>query len=179
MRYVIIAALAIAACDLAPQPDLSVQDTARTVAPDTAAPLRASLGTRFDPRTVEIGDTVAGLTVSARDLTVTPGSPTGVAGSITFKGEVELAGNYRAHGDDPALQEPCFWVDAPEAHKLPRVNGDARVIWFCFENDREEIVRLLGPVGKDRPATIIIDNYTLNLVESDAWDEARLVRVLK
>ena len=149
------------------------------VLPDSVAALdndRPAAPTQFDPRQIQSGSTIGGLKVAAVDVQPAP-IATGVSGSVRFAGEVQLVGSYRPHFDYPEVREPCFWVNADSWSKLPRAAGDQRVIWFCFEN-RDEAVRQLGPLGTQAYATIVIDNYTTNLTGSDAWDTARLVRVV-
>jgi hypothetical protein len=106
-----------------------------------------------------------------------PASPVGSSGSIRFKGELQLTGQYRAHYEYPEKQEACFWPDVQEWRLLPRANGDSRAIWFCFSN-KDKAIKLLGPLGTESQATIVVDNYTTNLATSDVWDTAKLVKVV-
>jgi hypothetical protein len=154
-----------------------------TVAGDTAAVdstqrRRAAAPLQFDPRQVRPGrTTIGGMTVAAVDVKPAD-SDVGVAGSVRFSGQAEVEGSYRAHFDYPEVKEPCFWVDINSWGKLPRAHGDERIVWFCFENE-DEAIRQLGALGTQARATIVIDNYTTNLSQSDAWDTARLVRVVR
>lgn len=142
----------------------------------TAEPRRAGAPTQFDAQTVKAGQQFGDMTVAAVQLQ--PGQTSaGVSGSVQFKGEVEIVGSYRAHFDYPDVKEPCFWVDVGSWSKLPRASADTRIIWFCFTN-REEAVRQLGALGTQARATIIIDDYTTNISASDAFDTARLIRVV-
>lgn len=157
-------------------------DTA--TAPDTAARSGDTTATAMqrgpvvDANALSIGDAVAGLRLAEKRIEAAPASPLGVTGSLSFDGEIELTGSYRAHFDYPDVREPCFWVDLRDWEKLPRVKGDERLKWFCFENDADAI-RQLGALGSETRATIVIDDYTTNLQQSDVWDTARLVRVVK
>ena len=47
-----------------------------------------------------------------------------------------------------------------------------------FDNAQQAIAQL-GALGTQSRATIVIDNYTTHLAQSDAWDTARLVRVVR
>jgi hypothetical protein len=139
---------------------------------------RAAAPTQFDAQQVRAGATFGGLKVADVKLQPVAGADTKMAGSVRFTGEAELLGSYRAHFDYPEVKEPCFWVDVESWGKLPRAQGDTRIVWFCFEN-RDEAVKQLGALGTQARATIVVDNYTTHLSQSDAFDTARLVRVVK
>lgn len=134
-------------------------------------------GPLVDANSVRVGDNIAGVRVATRKIQSAPASPLGVTGSLSFEGEIELTGSYRAHFDYPEVRTPCFWVDVQEWAKLPRVKGDQRLKWFCFQND-QDAVRQLGALGTETRATIVINDYTTNLEQTNAWDTARLVRVV-
>jgi hypothetical protein len=189
MKTQILAALLVmAACDnpkpeAAPPADRSItladstpttSDTATTGLTD--AP-RATAPTQFDAKQVKTGATIAGLQVAAANVTPAQ-TDVGVSGAVSFRGQAEVTGSYRAHFDYPEVKQPCFWVDVESWGKLPRAKGDTRIVWFCFEN-AEQAISQLGALGTQSRATIVIDDYTTNLTQSDAWDTARLVRVVK
>jgi hypothetical protein len=149
-----------------------------TTACVSPSPSRSPSLTYFDPRTIKVGDTVAGLRVIESTLQRNEGSPRGYIGSVKFKGEVELRGGYSAHFDYPEVREPCFWVDRADWKKLPRVKAETRIVWFCFRNE-EAAIDKLGALSKDTvKSVIVIDNYTTHLFETDAWDQVDLVRVV-
>ena len=77
--------------------------------------------------------------------------------------------------DNEQQKVPCFFVDSTHYGRLPRATTDQRILWFCFEN-AAEAGRQLG--GAQTRATIVVDNYRTSLAESDAWNSARLMRVL-
>lgn len=181
--------LLLAACEKASdQPAPAAADSAAVATPqdsagrDTATGLtdapRAAAPTQFDPQQVRVGATIGGLRVAQANVQPSPDAATKATGSVKFSGEAELLGSYRAHFDYPEVKEPCFWVDVQAWGKLPRAQGDTRIVWFCFEN-RDEAVKQLGALGTQVRATIVVDNYTTHLSQSDAWDTARLVRVVK
>lgn len=185
IAFVVLAA----ACDKATdQPAPEAADSIGAVAPQDSAALdttsgvsdapRAAGPTQFNPQQVRVGSTIGGLRVAGTTLKPSPDAATKATGSVKFAGEAELLGSYRAHFDYPEVKEPCFWVDVQAWGKLPRAEGDTRIVWFCFEN-RDEAIKQLGALGTQARATIVIDNYTTHLSQSDAWDTARLVRVVK
>ncbi|HEX6064520.1 MAG TPA: hypothetical protein VFZ04_09895 [Longimicrobiales bacterium] len=186
-KLILAVAISIAACntpdeEAAPRADIvETASDSTAIAPDSVRgqdnARRAAPPTQFDAKTVKTGDRIGGLTVAAANLT-TAQSDIGVSGSVRFSGEAEVTGSYRAHFDYPENKAPCFWVDVESLAKLPRAQGDQRLVWFCFENS-DVAIRQLGELGTQSRATIVIDNYTTNLHQSDAWDTARLVRVVR
>lgn len=175
---------AMAACDRpADQADLADDTTAvdtTAAATDPAAggaPARAAAPTQFDPQAVKKGQRFGELSVA--DVKLQPAATeTKVSGSVRFSGQTEIIGSYRAHFDYPEVKEPCFWVDIESWRKLPRASADQRIVWFCFSN-QQDAIRQLGALGSQARATIVIDDYTTHLSGSDAWDTARLVRVVR
>lgn len=188
MNKLIIAALILcAACDTVrdqPAPagaDTLAADTTALTQTDTtgsAGARRAAAPTQFDPKQVRSGTAIGGMTVAAVNVQPASAGATGVSGSVRFSGQAEVTGSYRAHFDYPEVKQPCFWVDVESWPKLPRARGDQRIVWFCFDNAQQAIAQL-GALGTQSRATIVIDNYTTNLAQSDAWDTARLVRVVR
>ena len=160
------------AAPAAPNPATDTSTSGISDAPRATAP------TQFDAQQVRTGTTIGGLKVADVKLQPAAGADTKVAGSVRFAGQAELVGSYRAHFDYPETKEPCFWVDVESWGKLPRAQGDTRIVWFCFEN-RDEAIKQLGALGTQARATIVVDNYTTYLSQSDAFDTARLVRVVK
>jgi hypothetical protein len=176
-NILIVAACLLAACEkVSDQP--APEPAAVPAAPAAETPRRAAPPTQFDARTVRVGDTIGGLRVAEVNVQPVATSGAGVAGSVRFSGEAELKGSYRRHFDYPEVKAPCFWLDVESWAKLPRAQGDTRLLWFCFENDAEA-VKQLGEIGTEVAATIVVDNYTTNITQSDAWDTARLVRVVR
>jgi hypothetical protein len=189
-KYILAAAILCTACDtVRDEPAPAGSDTVRA---DTTAPgstpltadsatgnaPRASAPTQFDPQQIRPGTSIGGLQVAAVNVQPAQGGATGAAGSVRFSGQAEVVGSYRAHFDYPEVKQPCFWVDVESWGKLPRARGDQRIVWFCFEN-AEQAIAQLGQLGSQSRATIVIDNYTTQLSQSDAWDTARLVRVVR
>ncbi|HEY0304603.1 MAG TPA: hypothetical protein VGC44_06510 [Longimicrobiales bacterium] len=193
MKKLILAAAILAACDApkddaVPKADVAITATDTTVnAPASAQgdtsgwssteTGRATAPTQFDAKTIKAGEKFGGLTVATANVAAAQ-TDVGASGAIRFSGQAELTGSYRAHFDYPEVKQPCFWVDVESWGKLPRARGDTRIVWFCFENAAQAISQL-GALGTQARATIVVDNYTTNLQQSDVWDTARLVRVVK
>lgn len=173
MRKTIVLALLFAACG---QPKKQ-EATAEKAGPDVKAAASAQPAPTEAAPSAQIVNQGA-LAVVRNDLKPTADSvKMAYAGSVSFKGELEVAGSYRAHYEYPEVKEACFWVDPNEWKKVPRVAGDERVVWFCFTN-KDEAIAKLGALGTNVQATIVIDDYTTHVERSDVWDTARLVRVV-
>jgi hypothetical protein len=180
----LLAIVVIVACERSVPADNSAAadsagDSAAAVAADsgTTASPKEMPGALFKPSEVKKGDKIASLEVASNKTQAAPASRLGVTGSVSFEGEVQLSGSYRAHFDYPDVKEGCFWVDPSDWPKLPRVSGDDRIKWFCFAN-KDDALGQLGALGTETRATIVIEDYTTNLAPSDVWDTARLVRVV-
>jgi hypothetical protein len=132
----------------------------------------------FDAGALEPGDTLLGLAVAS--IEVEPAQhAAGHVGAVVWSGEVTVSGHYRAHPDypQPGAELLCFFVDNETAHLLPRFRHDERYPWFCFTNHRDA-VSLLGPPQTEGAATVTIDEYRTVREFTDAFDTARLVRLV-
>jgi hypothetical protein len=130
----------------------------------------------FDPATLRVGDRVLGLRVAAADIALA--LDTTYVGEVRFAGRIRLRGTPVRHPDHPEVDLPCFDVDSSSVNVLPRWPRDERRrVWFCFVN-AEEAVRLLGPPRDGRRVTLEIDDYQTVRRYTDAFDTARLIRVL-
>lgn len=127
---------------------------------------------RFDPRKIEPGDQLLGLEVVSVEANSVPNY--GVTGKARFRGEVTVSGTYKSQEEGT----PCFYVDEASASKLPRFQGDERIVWFCFNNP-EEAKKAIGSVGTEgKKAAIVINDYETVYYPSDVYDTATLVRVV-
>jgi len=128
---------------------------------------------RFDPASIESGDTVVGLVVRDIERQRTPSGEW--VGSVRFIGTVTLSGHTFSHPDGADYPFPCFEADSSSARRLPRWAGDERRPWFCFEN--REVARSRVGRSAGRPATIRVDQFTIHRNLSDAVNSARLIDV--
>ena len=148
--------------------------TARQQAPAAAA-------NHFDPGAVAVGDTVAGLHIVALDVQRVFEDSVWT-GTVRFAGEIELTGVYQGHFDYPEPAEVCFHPDSASAARIPRFEPDGLTspdgkTWFCFD-DAAAAERGLGDPRAYRWASIVVDDYRLQRAFTDAYDVARLVRVV-
>ena len=170
-----------AGCSQAQTPVMQVstqrlESTATTASVVSAAPTVASTSTLsvnattteglpknvFRSEDVKVGDKIVGMTVTSIEPS-----------RITFKGQVTLHGvvtNYSS--DEPIMQgNTCFSVDDSDVSKVPKIVDDDRPIWFCFTN-----VDAASKVLKDGPATITIDDYLIDSLESEVWNTATFIK---
>ena len=157
------------------EPDPRAADRAPAPAADSAAAQRTweHLGVPFDPESLRVGDTVAGLRVAR--LRFERAYDSSAVGSVWFAGTLRLRGRTMRHPDE-GYTGPCFEADSASAERLPRWKGDRRRPWFCFENPADATARL-GPASAPRAAEITVDRFTAHRNLSDAVNEGRLVAV--
>jgi hypothetical protein len=130
----------------------------------------------FDPAALRVGDRILGLRVSAAQVSLALDSTH--VGEVRFAGRIRVRGTPVWHPDHPEVGLLCFDVDSSSVDALPRWPLDERRrVWFCFEN-RDEAARQLGSPGRKRPVAIEIDDYQTVRHPTDAFDTARLIRVI-
>jgi hypothetical protein len=130
----------------------------------------------FDPATVKVGDTVGALRVARMDI-AKAADDMGYVGNIRFEGEVTISGARMTHPDYPDVQEICMSIDSTSVQRLPRFPADQRRPWLCFD-PRDDAARQLGAAGTRGELTVVIDDYQTVRHFTDAYDTARLVRVV-
>jgi hypothetical protein len=168
VRLVLVAA-GMAAC--------GTREQAPEADPDPAGAARARIGVVFDPSRVRAGDSVAGLVVER--VTVSRAVvDSSYVGDITFRGEIELSGRTFPHFEADASDAACFEADSTSAARLPRWAGDRRRSWFCFSN-ATAANRALGPSRQERPARVVIADFTIHRGLSDQVNSARFVRLVR
>ncbi|MEB3277554.1 MAG: hypothetical protein VKK42_01345 [Lyngbya sp.] len=127
----------------------------------------------FDPVEIYQKKRFIGLDVVKVDLH--PFGENRWVGEVTFDGEVTVSGTYNPNTLIGESQQgsPCFFVDERTENKLPRLKGDERFMWFCFNNP-QDILRSLGTVEKS--VEIVIDDYKTIYIPSDVTNTATFVR---
>jgi hypothetical protein len=171
---VLCAALCLAACG-----DGGKQTVPNdTVAGEPSAPRGPRPGARFDPTSIQPGDTVGALVTVSVEVRRTAVDSISV-GVARFRGSVELNGWTLRHPDSDVRDVArCFEADSASASRLPRWAGDERRPWFCFAN-QAEAARALGPSSDRVPATIVIEDFTIYRGMSDEVNSARFVRLAR
>ena len=147
----------------------------RESAPQDTVAAASEPANRFDPATLERGDTVAGLMVDSihRERALSDEW----VGSVRFAGSVLLTGRTFRHPDGDDYPYPCFEADSVSAQRLPRWAGDERRPWFCFENPSDARARF-GHAKANIESTIRIDRFTIHRNLSDAVNVAQLIEIV-
>ncbi|KKQ43164.1 MAG: hypothetical protein US60_C0006G0008 [Microgenomates group bacterium GW2011_GWC1_37_8] len=139
----------------------------------------------FDISTVKVEDEVAGMKVTEigpfLDDTDIPLSENA---KISFGGKAVVTGSYFFSGPMSAqsseeLDTVCMSDFTKESlEKIPKPASNNNSSWFCFTN-KEFAFNQLGPVGSKGIATVLIDNYTINIYPSEVTNTAELLWVEK
>ena len=173
----VLCVLAVACGPAAPAPEVSDPPSV-TVA---EAP-SASAENVFDAGTLEIGDTVVGLSVVSKDVERVFEDSVWV-GEVEFAGDLVVQGVYQPHPDWPSVTAACFHVNDPaSAARVPRFLIDERTTqtmktWFCF-SDPAIAVEMLGSPEQPRELVIAVDHYRVSRHFSDVFDTAELMELI-
>ena len=89
-----------------------------------------------------------------------------------------MSGTYQVVIDADSLLYVNFYVGDDSLAKLPRMKNDTRTLWFKF-NNQAKALSAFGTTAKSGQATIVIDNYRIHRAETDAYNTAALVRVVR
>jgi hypothetical protein len=131
----------------------------------------------FDPSKLQIGSRFMGLKVTKIDASCeTSGYNGEYIGTATFQGKIVVSGVYDPKYNVEGFENVCFDVASQDDLKLPRMWGDPRTPWFCFNNP-ERIKQLLG-TEKALLAKIVIDNFTIVHEHKGVINRADLVEVV-
>lgn len=132
----------------------------------------------FDAKTAKVGDKILGMEIT--DLCVHDIDEKVYLARVKFSGQATVSGRYTHEKEDNEMLgcQIRFEVDKEYDLSLPREKTDTRVLWFVFSN-HDEAEELLGPPGSSGMATVVIDEYRINLVPSCEYNTAKLVRVVE
>lgn len=102
-------------------------------------------------------------------------------GRSIYKGQVTLTGTY-SRSEYEWGPTTCFIVDIKDSKKIPRPQGDVRVPWFCFENEKQvnKVLKLPnqlkeGVCAYEGKATIKIKDYKLFTIATSGSDETKFI----
>lgn len=131
----------------------------------------------FDAITARAGDAIVGMEIVFNDTQLLV--PFGPSGIVQFSGRATVSGVYRVVVDADPRTWVQFHVDEESIAKLPRMNHDTdRDVWFVF-NNQPKALDAFGAIAKSGRATIVIENYRIHRAETDAFNTADLVRVIR
>ena len=180
MRVVAVAAVllgVVAACATESAPEAAARvDTPAVAVPRETLPPERTAGVAFDPLSVKPGDSVGMLQLAAIEAHRAVADTGTVVGRAVFTGELELSGRTLRHFEAD-VRAVCFEADLESARRMPRWHGDERRPWFCFR-DTDDAARRLAAPGVERPARVVIGDFTIVRGLSDEVNQARLVRPL-
>jgi len=128
----------------------------------------------FDLNTVKVGDQIGSMRIISRVSygAIDKNNYSIDDASIAFIGQVVIKGAYTESRGDRCIVD----LDESSTSKIPRMIGDDRDIWFCFNESnlvKQEFVK-----GDDEIVEIVIDNYVINAYPSEVYNTADLVRVV-
>lgn len=173
-RAFAVLALALPACAEPPGSDGPPESPLTSDAPgasDTAAPVGGAL--ILDPA-ARPGDRVGELVVRENALRQASGTDAGWVGEVRFEGAIDLDGEIRPHPVDPEADAVCFFPQDASARRLPRLAGDERYSWMCFENPEEARSRL-PPESRQGVLSVTVEDFLYAFSYSDVHNVARLV----
>lgn len=125
----------------------------------------------FDRNTLKVGDHIADMKLIEKS------DSKGM--QFLFSGEKVITGTYKIYSEDEYWGDTIFfYADEKITDILPRAIGDQRTIWFRFSN-YDEVVEMLKPYEQNEKLTITIDQYYINLLESDVINEAHIINVIE
>jgi len=104
-------------------------------------------------------------------------------GLYNFTGKITVTGNYTYYKKNEHLLggpdgNVCIEnIKQSDINKFPIFKEDVRDVWFCFSN-LDLAKKAFGPAGSKGEATVEIDNYTIDMMESEVWNMAELIKVI-
>lgn len=99
---------------------------------------------------------------------------------LQFKGAMITSGTFTHRGDgmtEFSSNQIAFYPDENSSVHFPMVNGDHRTLWFIL-NNYDKVKDSFGDRGNSGRATIIIDNYKIDLRHIETANSADLVHVI-
>ena len=131
----------------------------------------------FDPTKVQPKDVVVGMEVVSNNTEVS--GEFGAAGIVQFSGRATVSGVYEIVVDADSRSWVQFHVDDDSLGRLPRISNDTlRAVWFVF-NNYDTARTAFGTGASSGRATIVIDNYRIHRAQTDAFNTADLVMLVR
>lgn len=99
---------------------------------------------------------------------------------LDFRGLIIASGTFKHLGDGETeffSNKIAFYPDEKSLASFPKVKGDSRVLWFVL-NDYNDIKDYFGDTDDSGRATIIINNYHIDLRTIETANSADLVHVI-
>ena len=108
---------------------------------------------------------------------------------IYYEGLATISGKYQEYQPEVLLGGTlCFFVDEKTGNLIPKVSGDNRSPWFCF-NDQGKAKRMFeindNAIFNNKAveciqgkATITISNYKIDKKQGEAFDTADIKEII-
>ncbi|WP_157721721.1 hypothetical protein [Tumebacillus avium] len=138
---------------------------------------RREEGVVFSSSTAKVGDKVG--TMTLKDLQVTDNAQL-YAVLAAFSGRVTVTGSFQVmHPEEEGAGGRIYFLpDRESAKQFPLLARDIRGgLQLQFRNE-EEASRFLGEPGATGVATIEVEDYTIQYMPKDVWDQVTLVKVI-
>jgi hypothetical protein len=145
---------------------------------------------KFKLEDVKVSDKIGDMTIVSVDpfsKFMDPNSNSPVSSDnviIKYAGQIQVNGNYTYYKEGEGILADIVCMDNLDQASLAKFPimevspGNERTTWFCFSNDAEA-KKQFGPVGRRGKATVVIDEYTNVHYPTEAWDTAKLVKVVE
>lgn len=127
----------------------------------------------FNASQVNNGDKVCGLILKEKRT-----DKNNEVYQLDFSGEVKISGTYE-HSGPHGPMTPCiaFYPDSNSLRLLPKTKDDTRPVWFRL-NDYYRIKDNFGVIDSSGKASILINNYIIDLREAATSNTADLVKIV-
>lgn len=129
----------------------------------------------FDGTKVSEGTMIAGMRVVRNETHAEEGLSSSL---IQFSGRATISGTYAVVEYDELWRRVQFTVGDESLSRIPRLENDPRTVWFVF-NNQDDAQKAFGAEVRSGKATVVIDNYRIHLAQTDTFNTADLVRVVR
>ena len=130
----------------------------------------------FNFLNAKIGDISSGFEITKISSYAGDEVPTLNNLTISFKNKKLISGQLNYYESGPLQGKVCLENYDPYAqNSFPRVEGDVRLAFVCFNNS-DEARKLISEKEPGKTLNVYIDNYTINLNGDNAVNTADLVK---
>jgi len=150
---------------------IRVEEESATILGIDVLPIPKYVSNPFDENDASVGDQIVGHMikeiVQVGDLT-----------KITFDGEIELTGSYYHENSDLSFGKVVRFVpDEASSVLLPRIKEAINSVQFIL-SDYDKVAGEFGEIGTTGYATITISNYSIGYGVKDAYNQAKMIKVI-
>lgn len=128
----------------------------------------------FNPSELKVGDHFLGLKISEMKVVCKQEK---YIGKVTFQGEAIVSGVYDLSYPLEDSEGICFEIALQAEKNLPRMLGDDRQPWFCFDN-QEKAKKVFNGSKNAFFAKIVINDFQIIYEPKGVFNRANLVKVI-